>query len=116
MLSLSSGTNAYANIVMGKVNNEAVYIVPLQDGRDTLALIDSQTAEITTLWEAIAKKDTQIDKLIEVAETTNTKRLKAEADYKREKKKHWGIGVFGGVNYTGEAVVGFGITYNFMRF
>ena len=100
----------------GQVLSETAYIVPIEDGRDTLALIDTQDAEIKTLWEAISKKDTQIDKLIEVAETTNTKRLKAEADYKAEKRKHWGIGVFGGVNYTGEAVVGFGITYNFMRF
>lgn len=118
-LLLMSGTSDSANITIGQFGTtltEPAYIVPLQDGRDTLALIESQSAEIGTLWDAIGKKDTQIDKLIELAETTNNKRLIAEDNLKREKKKRWGLGVFGGVGHRGEAVIGVGISYSIIKF
>lgn len=114
-----SGTSDSANITIGQFGTtltEPAYIVPLKDGRDTLALIESQSAEIETLWDAISKKDIQIDKLVDLAETTNSKRLIAEEKLQREKKKRWGLGVFGGVGHRGEAVIGVGVTYNLIKF
>lgn len=119
MLLLMSGTSDSANITIGQFGTtltEPAYIVPLKDGRDTLALIESQSAEIETLWDAISKKDIQIDKLVDLAETTNSKRLIAEEKLQREKKKRWGLGVFGGVGHRGEAVIGVGVTYNLIKF
>ena len=66
-----NGTNAYANIALkpaGTVLSESAYVVPIEDGRDTLKLIDTQDAEIKELWQAINKKDEQIDRLVIVSE------------------------------------------------
>lgn len=114
-----NGTNAFADIKIGQtgtVLEYPAYVVPLEDGRETLAIMDSQDAEIKTLWEAIGKKDIQIDKLLELAETTNTKRVKAEENLKREKKRKWGLGAFGGVAHNGEAVIGVGLVYTLFKF
>lgn len=118
----SGGTTAWANIGVSKDNKE-VLLVPIQDGKDTLALIETQDVEIQLLWDSIRKKDVQIDKLAELVITANEnkmiaeeKQLEAESKLKKEKSKRWGIGIFGGVNYYGEAVVGVGLSYNIIKF
>lgn len=118
----SGGTTAWANIDVSKENKE-ILLVPIQDGKDTLAIIESQDIEIQLLWDSIKKKDVQIDRLAELVMTTNQsrilaeeKQLEAESKLKKEKSKRWGIGIFGGVNYYGEAVVGIGLSYNLIKF
>jgi len=113
---------------------EPAYIVPVKDGRDTLELIDTQSAEILALREIAELKDMQIDKLIAAIEDLNTNRLAERSEWQTqvknlysentaldkkfstEKRKRWGIGVCAGVDHTGQAVVGFGITYSLVKF
>ena len=88
----------------------------IADGRDILELIDTQDAEIKTLWQAINKKDEQIDKLITVSEELVNKTYQLELKLVKEKAKRFGIGVFAGMSQHGEAVIGIGVTYTFFRF
>ncbi|MEK0452878.1 MAG: hypothetical protein AGIKBDMD_00828 [Synergistaceae bacterium] len=118
----------------GTTVTESVYLVPLQDGRDTLELIDTQSAEITALRGIVASKDIQIDKLISAVEDLNRNRLQERIEWQEqlgtlvnknivldkklaiEKSKLWGIGIFGGFAHTGESVIGIGITYDITKF
>lgn len=113
---------------------ESAYIVPLKDGRDTLELIDTQSAEVKALQGIVASKDIQIDKLISAVEDLNRNRVQERTEWQEqvgalanknvvlekklatEKRKRWGIGIVGGLAHTGEGVIGIGITYNFLRF
>ncbi|WP_446788190.1 hypothetical protein [Macellibacteroides fermentans] len=108
--------------------------MPLQDGRDTLELIDTQSAEIRALRGIVASKDIQIDKLIFAVEDLNKNRLqertewqtlvktleektsKLERALEKECRKRWGIGPYGGISYKGEGVIGLGITYDIIKF
>ena len=92
------------------------YVMSVQDGRDLLELIDTQDAEIQELWQAINKKDEQIDKLITVSEELVNKTYQLESKLVKEKAKRFGIGVFAGMSQHGEAVVGIGITFDLFRF
>lgn len=92
------------------------YIMSVQDGRDLLELIDTQDAEIQELWKAINKKDEQIDSLILASEELVNKTYQLEAKLEKEKAKRFGIGVFAGMSQHGEAVIGIGITYTFLKF
>lgn len=109
-------------------------MVPLKDGRDTLELIDTQSAEVKALQGIVASKDIQIDKLISAVEDLNRNRIqernewqtqvqslheinnKLETTLTREKGKRWGIGPYVGISHKGEGVIGFGITYNIIKF
>ena len=109
-------------------------MVPLKDGRDTLELIDAQSAEITALRGIVTSKDIQIDKLTSAVEGLNKNRLQERTEWQEqvgalanknvvlekklatEKRKRWGIGIVGGLAHTGEGVIGIGITYDFIRF
>lgn len=95
-------------------NNQ--YVMSVEDGRDILELIDTQDAEIKTLWQAINKKDEQIDKLITVSEELVNKTYQLESKLVKEKAKRWGVGIFAGMSHNGEAVVGIGITFDLIRF
>ena len=95
-------------------NNQ--YVMSVEDGRDILELIDTQDAEIKTLWQAINKKDEQIDKLIKVSEELVNKTYQLESKLVKEKAKRWGVGFFAGMSHNGEAVVGIGITFDLFRF
>lgn len=113
---------------------ESSYVVPLQDGRDTLELIDTQFAEVEALRGIVASKDIQIDKLILAVQDLNKNRLQERAEWQdqvkiindknyelnndltTEKHKRWGIGIFGGMAHTGESVIGIGITYSIIKF
>ena len=118
----------------GTILTEGAYLVPIEDGRDTLELIDTQSAEITALRGIVASKDIQIDKLISAVKDLNRNRLQERAEWQtqvksisdknyelnndltREKHKRWGIGIFGGMAHTGEGVIGIGITYSIIKF
>lgn len=88
----------------------------VSDGRDLLELIDTQDAEIKTLWQAINKKDEQIDKLITISEELVNKTYQLETKLVKEKAKRFGIGVFAGMSHNGEAVIGVGVTFDLIRF
>ena len=88
----------------------------VQDGRDTLELIDTQDAEIEELWKAINQKDHQIDRLVAISEALVTKSTNLESKLKKESAKRFGIGIFAGMGYRGEGVVGIGITYSLLKF
>ena len=117
MLSLMSLICVWSNTASAEVrlqNNQ--YVMSVDDGRDLLELIDTQDAEIQTLWQAINKKDEQIDKLITVSEELVNKTYQLETKLVKEKAKRFGIGIFAGLGHSGEAVVGIGITYSLFKF
>lgn len=143
MLSLLPGMRASANTESsGKIKTaaqgtklaETSYIVPLRDGRDTLELIDIQSAEVSALRQILASKDAQIDRLISAVEDLNKNRLQERTEWQGkvenltnknsaldkklaiEQRKRWGIGPFGGLAHTGEGIIGIGITYDIIRF
>ena len=143
MLSLLPGIPASANTGSeGKIKilspgmqlTESSYVVPLQDGRDTLELIDTQFAEVEALRGIVASKDVQIDKLILAVQDLNRNRIqernewqtqvqslheinnKLETTLAKEKHKRLTIGPFIGLAHTGEGVIGIGITYNIIGF
>ena len=140
---LFNGTCVWANtgspgkiktVTPGTIATESSYLVPLQDGRDTLELIDTQSAEVKALQGIVASKDIQIDKLISAVEDLNRNRLqertewqtqiqslheinnKLETTLTREKHKRLTIGPFIGLAHTGEGVIGIGITYAIISF
>lgn len=120
--------------VPGTIITESAYLVPLKDGRDTLELIDAQSAEITALRGIVTSKDIQIDKLISAVDGLNKNRLQERTEWQEqvgslanknialdkklaiEKRKRWAIGIFGGLANSGEGVIGIGITYDIIRF
>ena len=133
--SASTGSEGKIKIVsLGTKLTENSYVVPLQDGRDTLELIDTQAAEVEALRGIVASKDIQIDRLILAVKNLNSNRLQERAEWQtqvknisdknyelntdltKEKHKRWGIGIFGGMAYTGEGVIGIGITYSIIKF
>ena len=143
MMLLFNGTCVWADtgspgkiktVTPGTIVTESAYLVPLQDGRDTLELIDTQSAAITALQGIVASKDIQIDKLISAVEDLNRNRLQERIEWQEqlgtlvnknivldkklaiEKSKLWGIGIFGGFAHTGESVIGIGITYDITKF
>lgn len=109
-------------------------MVPLKDGRDTLELIDTQSAEITALRGIVTSKDIQIDKLISAVEGLNKNRLQERTEWqtqvntlhqknnelettlRKEQRKRLAIGPFVGVAHTGEGIIGIGITYAIILF
>ena len=121
-------------VTPGAIVTESSYLVPLQDGRDTLELIDTQSAEITALQGIVASKDLQIDKLISAVEDLNRNRIQERAEWQtqvqslheinnklettlaKEKHKRLTIGPFIGLAHTGEGVIGIGITYAIISF
>jgi len=108
---------------------DAAYVVPLKDGRDTMELIDTQSAEISALRQILASKDAQIDRLISAVEDLNKNRLQERSEWQgqvktlheekdvlettltKEQHKRWAVGPFIGVTHIGECVIGIGITY-----
>lgn len=113
-MSLILGWSNTASAEVRLQNNQ--YVMSVSDGRDLLELIDTQDAEIKTLWQAINKKDEQIDKLITISEELVNKTYQLETKLVKEKAKRFGIGVFAGMSHNGEAVIGVGVTFDLIRF
>ena len=95
ILSLLSGMPASASTgsegkiktaTPGTTVTESVYLVPLQDGRDTLELIDTQSAEVEALRGIVASKDIQIDRLILAVKDLNRNRLQERAEWMEQVK------------------------------
>lgn len=133
----SANTGSPGKIKMaapGTIVTESAYIVPLKDGRDTLELIDTQSAEVKALQSIVASKDIQIDKLISAFEDLNRNRLQERTEWQtqvqslheknndlettitKEKSKRLAIGPFIGLAHTGEGVIGIGISYAIILF
>ena len=89
-MSLICGWSNTASAEVALQNNQ--YVMSVEDGRDILELIDTQDAEIKTLWQAINKKDEQIDKLITVSEELVNKTYQLEV--KTGKRKSQAVGSF----------------------
>ena len=106
-MSLICGWSNTASAEVRLQNNQ--YVMSVEDGRDILELIDTQDAEIKTLWQAINKKDEQIDRLVIISEELINKN--AQLNNKLKKAKQIGIGVFAGVSHVGEPVIGIGLVW-----
>ena len=107
LMSLMLGCPSTASAEVALQNNQ--YVMSVEDGRDLLELIDTQDAEIKTLWQAINKKDEQIDRLVIISEELINKN--AQLNNKLKKAKQIGIGVFAGVSHVGEPVIGIGLVW-----
>lgn len=103
------------------------YVVPVRDGRDTVELIETQTAELTALREYLAAQNASLEQIAEefealeaaVKEERATWKAEAErlANQNRRLSSPWAVGLFGGYDpFRGEAVCGVGITYSVVRF
>ena len=88
----------------------------VSDGKDLLELIDTQDAEIKTLWQAINKKDEQVDRLVIISEELINKNAHLNNKFEKEKRKRFSIGVFAGISHQGEAVIGVGFTFDLIKF
>ena len=106
-MSLILGWSNTASAEVRLQNNQ--YVMSVEDGRDLLELIDTQDAEINTLWQGINKKDEQIDRLVIISEELINKN--AQLNNKLKKAKQIGIGFFAGVSHVGEPVVGVGLVW-----
>ena len=105
----------------------SAYVVPVRDGRDTVELIETQAAELTTLREYLAAQNANLERVaaefetLEAAVTEERKVWQDEAEKLARRNKRlaspWSIGFFGGYDpFRGEAVCGVGVTYAIIRF
>lgn len=103
------------------------YVVPLQDGRDTVELIETQAAEIGALRKCVSSQDRIVDAIsadIAVLEGAVVRERAAwqknVEEIQRSNKKlrsPWSIGAFAGYDAIHrEACVGVGLVYSFWRF
>lgn len=133
MLLLAAGTACSGDT--GSINlrpkgyelTEPAYVVPVRDGRDTVELIETQTAELAALREYLAAQNASLEQIVgelETLETAVTEERKAwqdEAAKLTKRNEHlaspWAVGFFGGYDpFREEAVCGLGITYAVVRF
>ena len=101
--------------------------MPLQDGRDTVELIETQAAEIGALRRYVTSQDRIVDTIsanIAALEAAQAKERAAwhsrVENLQRSNKKlmsPWSIGAFAGYDAIHrEACVGVGLVYSFWRF
>lgn len=133
LLSLSAGMGCCNDI--GKVElkpegwrlNEPAFVVPVQAGRETVQLIETQAAEIAALRDYVASVDVTIAALsADVAELEAAHGRERAAwshgveALQRSNKKlkcPWAVGLFGGWDAVhNEVVAGVGVTYSLFRF
>lgn len=103
------------------------YVVPIQDGRDTVQLIETQAAELSALREYLAVQNASLEQIteefseLEAAVDEERKAWQDEAKKLMRQNKRlaspWAIGFFGGYDpFRDEAVCGVGVTYAVIRF
>ncbi|WP_307756106.1 hypothetical protein [uncultured Cloacibacillus sp.] len=108
------------------LTNEA-YVVPLQDGRDTVEIMESQAAELGVLRRHVFSQDRIVDTIsadIVALESAVAKEreawLNSSQKLQRQNEKlrsPWSIGAFAGYDAIHrEACVGVGLVYSFWRF
>ena len=102
-------------------------MVPLQDGRDTVEIMESQAAELGVLRRHVFSQDRIVDTIsadIVALESAVAKEreawLNSSQKLQRQNEKlrsPWSIGAFAGYDAIhGEACVGVGLVYSFWRF
>ena len=133
MLLLSAGTTSWASTGNIKLRpagfrlNEAAYVVPVADGRDTVELIESQAAEIEILDAYIVSQDAELEKLdidiVRLKDSISAERsawASRNQELTRENKRlqsPWSIGFFGGYDALHrEFSVGVGICFSVIKF
>ena len=103
------------------------YVVPVRDGRDTVELIETQTAELTALREYLAAQNASLEQIAEEFGALETAVAEERAAWKAETERlakqnsrlssPWAVGFFGGYDpFREEAVCGVGVTYAIIRF
>lgn len=103
------------------------YVVPIADGRDTIEMIETQAAEITTLRGYAASQDATIDLIAaDIAALEAAQKMERDAWQKsvdslqKSNKKYkfpWSAGIFAGYDAVHQQVcVGVGVVYSFWRF
>ena len=103
------------------------YVVPLQDGRDTVEMMESQAAEIGALRAHAASQDAALEAVSADIVALEAAIVRERAawhgsveEIQRSNKKlrsPWSIGAFAGYDAIHrEACVGVGLVYSFWRF
>ena len=103
------------------------YVVPVADGRDTVAMMESQAAEIGVLRRYITSQDSIIDAISTDIFALDRARVQERAAWSSGMEKlkmlnerlrsPWSGGAFAGYNAVRrEACIGIGITYSLFRF
>lgn len=103
------------------------YVVPVCDGRDTVELIETQTAELSALREYLSAQNASLEQIarefsaLETAVVEERKAWQSEAEKLSQRNERlsspWAIGFFGGYDpFRDEAVCGVGVTYAVVRF
>ena len=106
---------------------EPAYVVPVRDGRDTVELIETQTAELAALREYLAAQNASMEQIagefetLEAAVADERAAWQSEAErlakQNRRLSSPWAVGLFGGYDpFRGEAVCGVGVVYSVIRF
>lgn len=101
--------------------------MPLQDGRDTVELIETQAAEIEALRRYVSSRDRMVDAISadiaalegSVARERAAWQKNVEKLQRQNKKLRspWAVGAFAGYDAIHrEACVGVGLVYSFWRF
>lgn len=103
------------------------YVVPIRDGRDTVEMIETQSAELAALREYLAAQNASLEQIVGELETLETAVTEERKAWRNEAAKltkrnerlasPWAVGFFGGYDpFREEAVCGVGITYSVVRF
>ena len=101
--------------------------MPVQDGRDTVELIETQAAELSALREYLAAQNASLERVaaefeaLEAAVAEERKAWQDETEKLARRNERlsspWSIGFFGGYDpFRKEAVCGVGVTYSVVRF
>lgn len=111
----------------GYMLTSEAYVVPVADGRDTVAMMESQAAEIGVLRRYITSQDSIIDAISTDIFALDRARVQERAAWSSGMEKlkmlnerlrsPWSVGAFAGYNAVRrEACIGIGITYSLFRF
>ena len=103
------------------------YVVPVNDGRDTVEMIETQAAELSALREYLAAQNASLEQIAAEFETLKAAVAEERKAWHDEAEKlaqrneslasPWSIGFFGGYDpFRKEAVCGIGVTYSVVRF